>query len=268
MSLPNADILGHPLGTPKSGDFFLFQSPTDLVTRKCAAQEVINSSTSNFEWLSNANDGEGYAEDEVVTYGGLWWQSQVDENLSVPGVNSDWLLLTRGYSWQIWAAGVFVETDTYVLVRKATATFIYELVDVARPYVSANFETELAAGDWREIGQCPFVVVDSVPDILAFNCLNLYEVNFNLSAALDEAKEFQFTNMVQNKKGSIKFAVSITGVITLPTNWRIANATNALLGTNGVTNKREWEPLAVGAYEVFYTNDGTIIRAEIIGPYE
>jgi len=105
----------------------------------------------NFAWVSD-NDP-GYQTDDVVTYGGTWWISLIDNNLNnIPGVDpTKWDEIPKSNSWDYWVAGVYADTNTFVLSDHKGYTDIYKLISATRPYVSSNIQTEEDSGNWQSI---------------------------------------------------------------------------------------------------------------------
>jgi hypothetical protein len=143
-------------GILKGTYFFPIRNMDTQKTERVPLSAILTSGTSaNFEWITD-NDP-GYAEDEVVTYGGKWWQSLIDDNLNItPGTNPlAWIELQKAPSgFVFWQAGVFPQDEVFVLYEISPGSVqIYHLTNATRPYVSADFEAELALGDWQIISE-------------------------------------------------------------------------------------------------------------------
>jgi len=148
MALENARIDQLPEGTPALGDFLVFRDMVNGVTKRTLVDQFIPSdTTADYEWLPD-NDP-GYQTDEVVTYAGKWWQSLIDDNLNiVPGTDpTSWVEISKSTNLGFWTAGLYTEDEVAVLKTIAGITYMFVL-DAAKPYVSADFDAELAAGDW------------------------------------------------------------------------------------------------------------------------
>lgn len=142
-----------PLGSPRIGDFMPFRDMTEGITKKVLADQFLTSADDqDFQWVPNANAGVGYADGEFVTYGGKWWESQNDDNLSTPGVDASWSEGSKVYgTLRVWKAGLYTNAEEYVVGYNAQShLFIWRLATaVARPFNSTNFLNEIAAGQWE-----------------------------------------------------------------------------------------------------------------------
>lgn len=144
-----------PSAGPKAGYLFAMFNLDNDTTEKIPVDFFMSSGTSgNFEWLSDTP----YDDNDVVTYGGIWWQAQqaVPENI-IPGSNSlYWVAIPKSPSGLVmWQAGVYTEDEVFVVAEVSGVKTLFYLADPARPYVSSNFATEYAAGDWEPIGAVP-----------------------------------------------------------------------------------------------------------------
>src|SRR5688572_18930274 len=171
-------------GIPQPDDYTVFRSISQSKTLKA---KVIAASiiTNNFEWISANAVANLYDIGSVVTRGGKWWQSTVNNNQIVPGIDSTWTEISRSQSGFVkWAAGVFVEDEVFVWNIVGATAYLFRLKDAARPYVSSNFTTELAADDWEVIGKLELVTVDTTGAII-LNMLNLPTLAFKGSVPID-----------------------------------------------------------------------------------
>lgn len=141
-----------PLGTPGPNDPIPFRDLVSGVTKKFLAGLVLPSpTTTDIEWDPDAAAAGDYDDNEIVTYGGNIYQSEINNNPSVPGTNADWTLLTRGSGGiSFWEAGVFLEDElikAYDLPGVGPRFFRLDPAE-PRPFNSTDFETELAADTW------------------------------------------------------------------------------------------------------------------------
>ena len=141
-----------PLGTPGPNDPIPFRDLVSGVTKKFLAGLVLPSpTTTDIEWDPDAAAAGDYDANEIVTYGGNIYQSEINNNTSVPGTNADWTLLTRGSGGiSFWEAGVFLEDEiikAYDLPGVGPRFFRLDPAE-PRPFNSTDFETELAADTW------------------------------------------------------------------------------------------------------------------------
>lgn len=250
------------LGIPKLGDYGIFRDMAAGKTKRFLSAEFLSSDTNNFEWLSDTE----YDEDDIVTYGGHIWQSEVDENENfIPGSDdSKWVLLTKGQLWIRWAAGTFIETDVFVIRLIDGEDHIVQLTNVTRPYVSADFDTEYTAGDWVSVSQNVIekVATDGAGTIqLDMNYLK--ERNFNLVGVVTEAKTWSILKGTKLKKLTVTF--EIDGGLDA----HIFPATFKLWTLAGLYNAGTftWTPTDSGKYELEIMYNGTIHSAKLFGPF-
>lgn len=146
-----------PSAGPKAGYLLaMFNLDKDL-TESVPVDFFMSSGTSqNFEWVPNT----AYPDNSVVTYGGTWWQAQQDisdtDNI-IPGSDpAYWVAIPKSPSGLVmWKAGVFTEDEVFVVAEVLGVKTLFYLADPTRPYVSADFDAEYAAGDWEPIGAVP-----------------------------------------------------------------------------------------------------------------
>lgn len=123
--LPTIDMSkSYPRGTfatYKKGLWRSFETTFELRGWECIVSgldevEVVKTGENNFEFVVKDSvgnefkkdfrlplmvykniykDGESYSEGNIVTYAGSTWHSNIDENKSKPGTNSDWTLCVR-----------------------------------------------------------------------------------------------------------------------------------------------------------------------------
>lgn len=141
-----------PAGTPGPNDPIPFRDLTTGVTKKFLAGLVLPSPVStDIEWDPDSAAAGDYDLNELVTYGGNIYQSAINNNPSIPGVNSDWTLLTRGSgSVGFWEAGVYLEDEVVKIFDEAGVGARLFRLDPGepRPFNSTDFDVELAAGNW------------------------------------------------------------------------------------------------------------------------
>lgn len=150
MPILNARIPELPLNAVLKGTYYgVVYNIEDDTTKKFPMSELLASqNTGNFEYLVNT----AYNDLDVVTFNGEWWQAtgSVAANIA-PGTDpAKWVQISQsGSGFVFWSAGVYPQDDVFVLYDLAGVKGMYQLIDATRPYVSSNFETELAAGDWE-----------------------------------------------------------------------------------------------------------------------
>lgn len=142
-------IPGLPVGTtPKPGyKLAVWNSETNVTEQMDVEQFLVASTSGNYDWVNTTS----YGVDEVVFYNGQLWASLQAANVGNTPQNGAWWISTaqqKGSSLIGWAAGTYTEDEVYVTHNPGAGKEIYELVAVARPYLSANIATEIAAGDW------------------------------------------------------------------------------------------------------------------------
>lgn len=263
--MQNREIREHPLGIPVLGDVFVFQSLVDLKTKRVPVDQFLPSpSTQNFEWTSQKAVAGDYDIDSIVTYEGNLYQSEVTDNSSVPGTNTEWTLLTKGKSgFVLYEPGVFTEDDVFTLFQILNAVYIFRLVDVTRPYNSTDFLAEYAAGDWELIGLIQVVVVDTtlVSDEITLDFRLLQQINFRESAQINEAKDILFDNPIEGLHCFFRFSLDAPQPLTFPAGVKLTNAYNAEWA-NPV-----WTALEGGEYELELTYINSEYRLKIHGPF-
>lgn len=161
MAEPNRRIDQFPLAPAiEPGGFLAYRSVERGRTEKIPVEWVTPSATTgNFEWQP---DPVTYAEGDVVTYGGSWWQAQQAVPVDIiPGTDEDyWLEIPKATSgFVLWAAGAYTEDNVYVLFLLDGYVQLFQLIDAARPYVSSNLLTEWAAGDWELMSERAYVAI-------------------------------------------------------------------------------------------------------------
>jgi hypothetical protein len=265
--LQNARIDQLDLGIPVAADFGVYRDMTTQTTKRFSMSSLIPSATTgNFEWTSAKAEAGDYDEFHVVTRGGKWYQSTVDNNESVPGVDATWELLTKSSSgFVMWEAGVFAEDEVFVLHVIGTSIFIFRLADATRPYVSVDFDDEFEAGDWELVGKVEVFVFSTVliTDIITLDFLNLQRVDLIESAQITEPKTWVFDNPVEGLVSFARFSVDGEHTQQLPIDVKVADASNALWNSG----TKEWTPLAAGEYEMRIQYMNAQFNLIISGPF-
>lgn len=171
--LPNSDINGfQKLVALMTGGNVPVQDPLTGITYKFDLSTLVSVITTDFRWVSTHS----YDTGEIVSYSGSLWESDDDDNEgNIPATGSaHWTEVpaSKGLTW--WKAGVYTEDKVAVLSDHRGQPRWYILLDVARPFNSANIATEEAAGKWKSITEYtedPLNVVGSVemhPDFKYF----------------------------------------------------------------------------------------------------
>lgn len=130
--------------TAKSGVFAIYDPITDK-TVQISVQEAIGASRAAMDW----NAATTYADGDIVLFAGLTaWESLVNSNTgNKPAENSYWTQLTispaDGISDTPYAVGLFTYNSSKVIYNNTP----YYL-QVAAPYLSADIDAEILAGDW------------------------------------------------------------------------------------------------------------------------
>jgi hypothetical protein len=251
---------------PEEGFWIPMWNTTKQRTERVDAGNFIQSQiTGNFEWITD-NDP-GYAEDEVVTWGGKWWQSQQDDNLNVaPGTdNTYWLEINKASSFSFWAAdSVYAEDKVFVFYTIEAVTYLFELINETRPFVSgASFTDELNNGDWAVIGRPQSLIVDTalVSDIVTVDFKGIRNINFVESAQIDEDKTIEFTNYDNDLSSYFRFSMDAPHALTFPAAIKMVGPPNASWVSP------VWTPIDGGVYEMFITYINNEFFVRIDGPY-
>jgi hypothetical protein len=276
MSLSNDRIDQRPLGIPVNGDYFLFRSQGDAVTKKCFVDPFITTVSGNFEWISD-NDP-GYAIGNIVTEDGVLYQSMINDNLNIrpsldytddpDALGFSWLRLVQGKSWQPWVASTFIEDVVFVLYSFEGEYHIVQLMNETRPYVSTDFLAEYEADDWKSITQHATLKNLGLSSLNIFIDMGLMkERRFDSGFVIDFPGVWSMLND-RNAIGipSILFTMNSLDMQTFPANWTIANPYNA----EWDNALKHWTPLAVGNYRAILALDfsnGNEWRVTIEGPF-
>ncbi len=129
----------------------IYDPITDTTYHTLLVQIVPSSSTTDYRWNALTD----YPVGAIVTNGDKVWESidtPNEGNVPVEG-GGFWEERSKSKSGFVyWVAGVFTDDQVFVLYTIAGDTFFYELTDITRPYLSTDFEAELAANKWRRIG--------------------------------------------------------------------------------------------------------------------
>lgn len=266
--MPNKRTDELPLCAQAQPDFYvpLWNTETNRTERlRLEPLLVSGGSTQNFEWVPDKDPA--YQEDESVTYGGNWYQSLVDDNTFVPGTDdTKWLPVTKASSGTFWQAGLYTEDEVFVYNIVGDTVFSFRLAAAARPFASSNFENELQAGDWEQLGKVQNIEVDTtlVSDIITVDFLSLQEINFVGSDQITEAKTWAFDNIVEGLFSIIRFNITDSVIQTFPAGVKVANTSNSVY--NSTT--KQWTALATGEYEATVTYINGQVYMIINGPYE
>lgn len=161
MSLPNSDFR-HLDQAPGFGADWVI-AIQDNVTGETLKIQISNFTPAG----SNPNDIQWsilteYNENEIVTYGGFIWQSLNDANTgNFPTEGVWWTKLTKSPSgFVLWVAGVYLDTEVYVLHDLNGLIQLFRLADiVTRPFVSTNFYNEYALSKWELMSERGYTVV-------------------------------------------------------------------------------------------------------------
>jgi hypothetical protein len=259
--LANLKIKDHPLGIPVPGDFIIFADMVNNVTKKALVNQFLPSpTTQNFEWVSEKDPA--YDEDEVVTYGGNWYQSAVDDNTSVPGVNSDWTLLTKSASGFVyWAAGLFTEDKVFVVSEHRDAGYpeIFFLLEPS-PFVSVDIVAEELLGQWRSITEITNTAeIPTGPTDIVLPFKAAAKRFFLGNAAVSGDREWSYDDAGNILEYKIHLEISGAGVHTFPINTKIYSSAVIVDGN-------EAEFIDTGFYSIEAWYDRTYWHVTIKGP--
>lgn len=159
MSLPNSDVPNLPEGFDiNAADWFVKYSVSRGILEKIKANLVTSTSNVNSTWVST----HPYDTDDVVLYANEFWASDEDGNVgnapNAPG-STHWHVVSKSPSTlTLWQAGVYTEEETLVLHVDGGVPLIYRLdPDLARPYLSSDFDAEFIADVWQLVGQGPTI---------------------------------------------------------------------------------------------------------------
>lgn len=260
MELANARIDQLPLGAPTLGDFLVFRDMLNGVTKRMPYTQ--SETSNNFEWLSSKAAAGDYDTNDVVTYGGNWYQSTIDDNLSVPGTNATWTLLTKSSSGGWWQAGVYSEDQPWVLSDHNGSAEIFVLASLTRPYNSTNIATEELSGDWVSItNPVRARSYNSLVSPMQFDFKNSIESLFSSADPINAARAIQLLNDTRALKFEASFEVSaLPAPITMPASFIMSDA----LWDNG---GKIWTPLDVGKYFMKASKLNGNWMTQIFGPF-
>ena len=264
--LSNARIDELPLGNPQPGDFLAFRDMINGVTKKVDITPFLTSSTGNFEWSSSAAEAGEYDDRDVVTYGGNWYQSEINNNESIPGADANWTQITKSSSGLVyWEAGVFTEDKVFVLSEHRDAGFpeLYFLTDATRPFVSADIAAEEEDGQWRSITELTRLnQVDGSDNEIVLDFKGSVRRKFSLGygdSAVEGDKEWQHQNDFNALEYSAQFEVVDPGTHTFPSN-------HVIFSSAGLTSANTWQVTDNGIYKMSAWYDGTNWLLTIEGP--
>lgn len=132
----------------------IFQISTGKTKKTRSSNFGLDSPSSNYNWSPTFD----YAVDEVVEFQGKWYKSLDTPNLgNVPSAAGSlfWEETSKNSSSSLvkWAAGTYITDDVFVVYDDNQdpadpAWRMYALKNATRPFLSADFAVELAAGDW------------------------------------------------------------------------------------------------------------------------
>jgi hypothetical protein len=268
--LPSVEIDKLPQGNPKVGDFFVFKDMQDSVTKKVPAAALLTSSNDqNFAWVSNANSGVGYATNESVTYGGYWFTSLVDANLTTPGVDpTKWQQVSKVFGTvRVWQAGLYANAEEYVVGYNPQGfLFMWRLATgITRPFISTDFNTEINNGTWEPFDKAYIdtvrtrtTTVSTSVNPIVFDMTSNDRVVFTGLSNIVSNKTWQLSNI--GKEVIIRFHISAGSVQTMPATFKMNDANWDSVG-------KTWTPPDTGDYEAIATYNGTDWYLKIIGPY-
>lgn len=258
--LINLRIDEHPLGNPNPGDFGIFRDMINGVTKKFDLTPFLTSNidVNNIEWNSSDAAAGNYDTDEIVTYGGNIYQSEVDNNASIPGVNSDWTLKTRSPSGLVyWQAGVFLEEKVFVVSEHRDTGYpeIYFLVSATRPFNSTSISTEELAGDWRSITELTQVdSLDTSVSTVTMNFKGSVSRDFLGSVDIGADKTFAVSNASRAKRFNVDINFSTVQVLHLPSTWRVSTFAGTVALDSG---HYDFTPSDAGRYNLSGWYNGT-----------
>lgn len=149
----NKQVNGYPLsGGFVAGSFIPIWNDTIGRVEHIPAETLQGSTDVSIYEYDNVTN---YVVDEVVTHLGLWYQALAingpGSTIVEPGTNGAvWEEISKALPGVLpWEAGAYIEDEVFVLAQVSGAWGLYHLIDATRPYVSSNFDTELAAADWE-----------------------------------------------------------------------------------------------------------------------
>jgi hypothetical protein len=208
-------------GFPVAGDYFVFRDMTNGGTKKVLAEDVLGAlPTQNYEW----QDDEEYDIDEVVTYGGEWYQSLQNVNEGViPGDSAGWEdwwdLISKSRSFDFWAEGTYIDTNTVVYRIIGGYVHMFQLkASEPRPFYSSDFDTEHAAGTWEMLGAIETIEFNVAAAPIVINCLLLPFLTLTPSGSIAINKGLTLSNIAANARHSLNIQTTVAGLTITFTN--------------------------------------------------
>jgi len=208
-----------------------------------------------------ATDSIAYQEDlsyndgDVVSFLNQLWISQQDDNYGViPGTDEDyWVADNKAVSTGIplYAAGIYTNVNAAVFVLIGNELRLARLVSAVRPYVSVNFTTELAAGDWQLLSGAKLIAeVSTAGSNITVDFLLASELILRGSASFSTPKNIVLTNSAKGKSFELFFNITnIAAVLTF---------VGDFVSEDGSWNSsaKTWTPYATGKYKIKAVFDG------------
>lgn len=156
--LPSAPIAQFdPYNDPKDGDQFAIVEQATGQTKRINVKYFFAAQPStNYKWVSTFD----YPVDAIVEHAGAWYRSLQTPNLGQNPATQPlfWEEIPKSASgFVFWAAGVFTGAEVFVLRILDQFVQIFRLVSATRPYLSSNFESEYASGDWELMSERGYI---------------------------------------------------------------------------------------------------------------
>jgi len=202
-------------------------------------------------WLTLVDDNEGNEPptNPLITEDAFWIEASPSD----------------GSALKEWAAGLYSE-GLIIVLHDITGSnpWLYKLAEPTRPFLSSNFQTELAAGKWVPLSHTLTEEVDASSAIITLDIKHHSKAVLSLSADIDEAKEWAFDNDSFLKNATIPFTITGLFIQTMPANVKMLLASPVGAWDAGADT---WTPTEAGDYVAEFTPVGATKYLTIQGPY-
>lgn len=199
-----------------------------------------------------------------------YWKTKTDANINNPPPtnpatteNTNWIEVSpsAGSALKEWSAGLYGTGLVIVLHNDE----LYKLANPVRPFLSANINTEITAGDWVKVsGGLHLVTADVTGAPIILDSQLQVHILFTASAAISTNKTLQFNNAGNARKKTLVFTITGTPVLELPATCKMPTWQS---GWTDADKEIDFGVLGAGDYEMEFTWKSTYWQTKLSGPF-